>query len=183
MLIGGAWLAFGFFGVQALFMNTVVNEDIPVFVESIPAATSSAIIAPTATPPATQPDAPIAQVSAMPIAAGEFVQGDSTYTIQGKASVMEKDGESLLVLSDFSVTNGPDLFVYLVSAANTENGTVRAAVKEGSFIEIARLKGNVGNQVYVLPKGTTVKDGSIVSIWCKRFSRNFGSAELESANP
>ena len=108
-----------------------------------------------------------------------FEQGDSTYTIQGKASVLKQGDESLLALTDFSVTNGPDLYVYLVSASSTNNAIVKAAVRNGSFVEVSTLKGNRGNQVYRLPKDVVINDDTVVTIWCKRFSRHFGSAGLE----
>lgn len=165
LLLGGTWLAFGYFGVQALFTDTVVNEDIPIVSgTTLSVASSSAIFS----------------TSTSPVATGIFEQGDSTYSIQGHASLIQSDGERVLALSDFSVTNGPDLYVYIVSASTTDNASVKTTVKNGAYVEIAKLKGNQGNQIYTLPKNLTIPHPFIISIWCKRFSRNFGSAKLES---
>lgn len=161
-LTGGAWLVFGYFGVQALFTERVVNDELPV-ISSAPVTTSST--APVSPPPLS--------------ATGTFEQGDSTYTIKGTASVLQRENELVLTLSDFSVTNGPDLYVYLLQASTTNNTVVKDVVNGGAFYEVAQLKGNRGNQVYTLPPETFIDDQTVVSIWCKRFSRNFGSAKLE----
>ncbi len=161
-LMGSAWLVFGYFGLQALFTERVVNDELPVVSDS-PVTTSSTV-----------------SVSPPPLSAtGAFEQGDSTYTIKGTASILQRENELVLALSDFSVTNGPDLYVYLLQASTTNNNVVKSVVNGGQFYEVAQLKGNRGNQVYTLPPGTVVDDQTVVSIWCKRFSRNFGSAKLE----
>lgn len=158
------WFAFGYFGIQALFTDTVVDEPIPSLSSTVPAAGTS-----------TSPIAGEKRVT--PFLRGSFAQGDSTYSIQGTATIIEQEAQHVLALTDFSVTNGPDLYVYLVTASTTENGAVKTAVKEGKFVEISPLKGNRGNQMYVLPK-QDLAPGQVVSVWCKRFSRNFGSALL-----
>lgn len=145
-------LAFGVFGIQALFTNTVVDEEIPV-------TTQEGV------------DSPVV------LREGAFVQGDSTYTIEGNVSITEVNGVRSLALTDFSVTNGPDLFVYLVKSS-ADNDEVKEAVKEGAFLNLGKLKGNIGNQVYTIPETVVLEEGYSVSIWCKRFGRNFGSALL-----
>ena len=144
------WLLFGFFGIQALFTNRIVNEAIP---------------QPTPNPRV--------------VAHGAFQQGDSTYAISGKAIITETQGSRTLSLTDFDVTNGPDLFVYAVSAPSVDNTAVKDAVSAGSFVNLAVLKGNRGNQNYTIPAEVTIDENTVISIWCRRFSRNFGSAELE----
>ena len=164
------WLAFGYFGIQALFTNTTVNEPIPLMLGTedlnTPEQTTSTHLSPT--------DAP-SHINL----SGEFEQGDSTYRIRGKATVIRQNNTSTLVLSDFDVTNGPDLFVYLVAASSTENSHVKQQAAQGNFIQIATLKGNRGNQMYLIPSDVDLSKYPVVSIWCRRFSRNFGSALLE----
>ena len=58
------------------------------------------------------------------------------------------DGSTLLRLEDFQVTNGPDLRVILSPNANPESSS---EVLEAGFIEMSKLKGNMGNQSYPLP--------------------------------
>lgn len=167
------WLLFGFFGIQALFMNKVVNEPTPDV-----SNTQTQLAAPTTG--ATSSDATL-PVSTSPrlIAEGNFQQGDSTYTIKGKATITEQNGVRTVSLTDFDVTNGPDLFVYITSATDANNPTVKQAVKDLRFVSLGTLKGNRGNQTYTIPADVELNDQSIVTIWCKRFSRNFGAADLQ----
>ena len=108
-----------------------------------------------------------------------FQQGDSTYTIDGDLIVTQSGDDRSLAFADFSVTAGPDLFVYLVNTADTSNEGVKAAVEAGEFVNVATLKGNVGNQVYQVPAEIDLDDYTVVSVWCKQFGRNFGHAVIE----
>ncbi len=155
VLVALAVLTFGYFEIQALFQDTVIDEPLP------------------AEEQIGSPD------ELAPTQSGVFVQGDSSYTISGAASVVtSSDGIRTLVLEDFSVTNGPDLFVYLVKGGGT-NQDVKNLVKEELYVNLGKLKGNIGDQTYDLPSDLIIEDGYTVSIWCKRFGRNFGSALLE----
>lgn len=156
-IAGFAWLAFGFFGVQALFTNTEVNQEIP---DSVSQALSDA------------------GSSDGLIGKGAFTQGDSTYTIAGNAFLTEGGSQPILTFTDFEVTNGPDLFVYAVKSPNTDNKTVKDAVAAGDFVNLGTLKGNIGNQNYSLDAAFNAGEYPVISIWCRRFGRNFGSVNL-----
>jgi hypothetical protein len=43
------------------------------------------------------------------------------------------------------------------------------------------LKGNIGDQNYELPANADLAKYRAVTIWCKRFSVNFGTAPLSSS--
>lgn len=167
------WLLFGFLGIQALFMDKVVDEPIPDIstVQTQPTVATTATTSNNAITPT--------PVSARLIAEGVFEQGDSTYTIQGKATITEQGGIRTVSLTNFDVTNGPDLFVYIVSAPDAKNSTVKEAVGEKRFVNLGTLKGNRGNQTYTIPADIELNDQSIVTVWCRRFSRNFGAADLD----
>lgn len=153
-----SWLLFNFFGVQALFTDRIVDEEVlALSSDSDEATTESSIL----------------------LSSGIFVQGDSTYTISGNALVAKEDGSRILAFTDFSVSNGPDLFVYLVFSQNIDNDSVKEAVRTGNFVNLGELKGNIGNQTYTIPEGIDLEN-VVVSIWCERFSRNFGMASLVS---
>jgi hypothetical protein len=85
------------------------------------------------------------------------------------------DGKKTLRLTNFATSNGPDVHVYLVAVNDAkDNDTVsRAAV-----VDIGTLKGNIGDQNYDLPANTDLAKYRAVTIWCKRFSVNFGTAPL-----
>ena len=55
---------------------------------------------------------------------------------------------SELQLTDFEVTNGPDLKVYL---SVHPDPTSAADVTDGRWVSLGALKGNIGNQSYTLP--------------------------------
>jgi hypothetical protein len=78
------------------------------------------------------------------------------------------DGSLLLVLDDFSSSNGPDLKVYL-----------SADERASSFLSLGPLKSVAGTQVYPLPAGTDPDRYPFALIWCERFSVLFGRALLE----
>ncbi len=170
IVIAFIWLLFGYFGIQALFTNTVVNDPLPV-AEGVPSLNTAS---------STQGQPQSAATTTQTTPTGDFTQGDSTYRIKGTAKIVTQDKTRTLILSDFDVTNGPDLFVYLVAASSTQNTEVKERATQGRFVQIAALKGNRGNQTYVLPADLDLSEYPVVSIWCRRFSRNFGSALLET---
>lgn len=169
-----SWLAFGYFGVQALFSDNEVNESVPVAIDSstTPAPPQDANTSTTVS------DLPVTRL----VATGGFAQGDNTYSIRGTASVVAQGNARTLTLTDFDVTNGPDLFIYLVAATSTENTDVKRQTQQGRFVQLAALKGNRGSQAYALPADLDLNAYPVASIWCKRFSRNFGSALLQPAS-
>ncbi len=186
-----AWLLFGFFGIQALFMDRVVDEPIPMpmmiptsTLPALPNTVSSSTI-PQANKPARTTTTTTTTTTTGPqlIGQGSFQQGDSTYTITGKAMITEQNGKRTLSLTDFDVTNGPDLFVYLVTADGSENQLVKTAVSEQKFINLGVLKGNRGNQTYNIPSDIMLNEQTLVTIWCRRFARHFGSADLTLVQP
>lgn len=184
ILIGIAaftWILFGFFGVQALFMNKTVNETVPIVTTSthnVPNTnTSTTPTIPTTINPVETTTGP------QLIGQGNFQQGDSTYTISGLAMITKQDGQRTLSLTDFSVTNGPDLFVYLVTADNADNQTIKTAVGQKQFFNLGVLKGNRGNQTYSIPSDIPLSEQTMITIWCRRFARHFGTAKLTLSQP
>ena len=117
-----------------------------------------------------------ASVTPQLIARGSFGSVDSIHRGQGTASVLRlTDGTRVLRFEEFSVTNGPDLFVYL--SGNTEPRT-SAELHDVHAFEVAALKGNVGDQNYALPADLDLQDFKSVVIYCRRFSVVFSSAPL-----
>jgi len=100
---------------------------------------------------------------------GAFVGvNDGIHNVEGQVVVFQQsDGSRILRLEDFKSTNGPDLYVYL--------STDSAA---SDFVNLGRLKGNLGNQNYEIPQGTDLEKYDTVLIWCKAFFVLFGSAEI-----
>jgi hypothetical protein len=103
---------------------------------------------------------------------GSFIGvGDGIHDAQGNAKVIPlENGGDILRLEDLMVTNGPDLYVYLSTDKSASD-----------FVNLGRLKANIGNQNYPIPAGTDLTKYDIVLIWCRAFSVLFGSAELRAA--
>ena len=101
---------------------------------------------------------------------GMFVGvNDGIHNAEGLAKVIRLDDASMILrLENFRATNGPDLYVYLATDQSASD-----------FVNLGRLKGNIGNQNYDIPEGTDFSRYDTALIWCQAFSVLFGSAELE----
>lgn len=117
---------------------------------------------------------PTATAANSKLASGQFHSG--AHETKGTATVFQlADGTKTLRLTDFATSNGPDVHVYLVASNDAkDNDTVTNA----GFIDVGTLKGNIGDQNYELPAGVDLAKYRAVTIWCKRFSVNFGTAPL-----
>lgn len=100
---------------------------------------------------------------------GNFVgAGDGFHNTEGVAKIIQlADGTDILRLENIKATNGPDLYVYL--STDKTNADI---------VNLGRLKGNIGNQNYLIPAGTDITKYNTALIWCRAFSVIFGSAQL-----
>lgn len=85
------------------------------------------------------------------------------------------NGKRVLRFTDFETSNGPDVQVYLVAADDANDSET---VTKAGFIHIGALKGNIGDQNYDLPADLDLSKYRAVTIWCRRFGVNFGTAPL-----
>lgn len=132
-------------------------------VAGAPSPSASAAPPASATPQPT-PFAPRA------IAAGEFHGTDDFHFGRGTARIVETAPRTYtLRLTDFSVRNGPDLYVYLSPDANDY---------DDGALELGKLKATDGAFGYDLPPGTDPADFASAIIWCKQFSHLFAVAPL-----
>ena len=117
---------------------------------------------------------PTASAASNKLASGQFHNG--AHETKGTATVFQlADGKKTLRLTDFATSNGPDVHVYLVAADDAKDND---AVTKAGFIDVGSLKGNIGDQNYDLPANADLTKYRAVTIWCKRFSVNFGTAPL-----
>jgi hypothetical protein len=117
---------------------------------------------------------PVATAEPQLLTTGMFHNG--AHETKGTAAVLQlADGQRVLRLTGFETSNGPDVHVYLVAAADaTDNETVTSA----GFIDLGSLKGNIGDQNYEIPQDVDLAKYRAVTIWCARFGVNFGTAPL-----
>jgi hypothetical protein len=114
--------------------------------------------------------APDVEASPRAVAAGGFEA--RSHPGRGTATVIEvEDGSQVLTLTDFETDNGPDLLVYLVP--DTAEGD-----SVDGFVDLGALRGNIGDQQYVIPEGIDAGPGWRVVVWCRAFAVNFTEAVL-----
>ena len=112
--------------------------------------------------------------SAQPLESGRFYS--ILHPTEGTATIYQMgDGTRVLRLTSFSTSNGPDVHVYMVAADDAKDV---ATVQKSGFVDLGVIKGNIGDQNYTLDSTLGLTKYRAVSIWCKRFSVNFGAAAL-----
>jgi electron transfer DM13 len=122
------------------------------------------------------PTAPGAS-STQPIESGRFYS--ILHPTEGTATIYQMgDGTRVLRFTSFSTSNGPDVHVYMVAADDAKDA---ATVQKAGFVDLGVIKGNIGDQNYTLASDLDLAKYRAVSIWCKRFSVNFGAAALRTA--
>jgi hypothetical protein len=114
---------------------------------------------------------------AQPLESGHFYS--ILHPTQGTATIYQMgDGTRVLRFTSFSTSNGPDVHVYMVAADDAKDA---ATVLKAGFVDLGVIKGNIGDQNYTLGSDVDLAKYKAVSIWCKRFSVNFGAAALTPA--
>ena len=125
---------------------------------------------------------------ALPTAQGgppaQAVESGRFYSVlhptKGTATIFQiGDGTRVLRLTSFSTSNGPDVHVYMVAADDAKDV---ATVERAGFVDLGVLKGNIGDQNYILGSDLDLGKYRAVSIWCIHFSVNFGAAALKPAD-
>ncbi len=117
-----------------------------------------------------------AELQVTTLAKGRFRDADSVHKGEGVATIFATaSGASVLRFTEFSGTNGPDLKVWLVKAASVQNSD---DVKASEWLSLGSLKGNKGDQNYVIPDGVDIADYPSVVIWCKQFGVLFAAADM-----
>jgi hypothetical protein len=146
------------FQPQKLFLDDKVDEAVPVATSP---STDGAAGAPAAS-----------NVEPQTLRAGQFISRD--HSTSGAVAVLDVGGTTYLRLEDLTTDNGPDLYVYLTTnPAEGEEGGF-----DEDFVDLGRLKGNIGSQNYEIPAGTDLARYGTVVIWCDRFDAAFGAADL-----
>ena len=111
-----------------------------------------------------------AQTKSNVLKQGQFEDGDSIHQAAGSVQIIKTESGPVIAFSeDFSVVNGPDVFVYL--------SPNKAGEDLGEFASLGRIQSHNGRQVYVLP--TDYESYRSVVIWCRAFNTTFAKANLE----
>lgn len=117
------------------------------------------------------------QATAKVLSSGGFRDVDSFHKGSGVAKIYQvQDGSRFLRLEDLNVTNGPELHVVLSPEPNPASSE---QVKSPGYVDLGKLKGNLGNQNYPIPEGVDIGAQGSVVIYCKPFQVVFSVATLE----
>lgn len=185
VVLAGAW-----FFVSPLFIDRAVDESFDFIADdgqvdmkavmSMPADERLALMPQIMGASAAAPDRPAAEnmpaSAPQVLARGQFVDADVVHKGSGVATVYRLvDGKHVVRFEDFRTTNGPALVVYLAKHPAPSRAS---HVKDGGFISLGKLKGNVGNQNYAVPPGTDLTEFHSVVIWCELFDVLFSPAAL-----
>lgn len=182
IIAGAAALAvvgFLLFRPDKLFVDDTVSESLG---EGFASTTTAASTTTTTTPvtTATTSGEPVEEETTAttaatlePVALGSGGFYGIDHRASGTATVYEQEGEFVLRFEDDTdIQNGPDLYVWLLPANSYESGT------PPEYIDLGKLKGNIGGQNYPLPDEYDPEVHRFVLIWCLRFAVPFAAAPL-----
>jgi hypothetical protein len=182
LAIPAIWLAW-YLG-SPLFIDDVANEEFPMPMPmtenaTIPKGVTREAAEATMTS-AAGVDSPMDEpmttdmntVSTVALISGNFRDEDRLHKGSGKATLYRlEDASHVLRLEELNVTNGPDLHVLLM--VDPEGGD-----KSQGYLDLGKLKGNIGNQNYPVPSEADVGIYNAVMIYCQPFHVVFSTAPL-----
>jgi hypothetical protein len=156
-------LPVGWYTLSPLWERTHLDEASPLAVATPMLTPQTA-----ATAPPAEEDTFMARVTHQ----GMFAGADDFHFGRGDALLIETaPGTYTLRFEDFSVRNGPDLFVYLTN----DPDDVSAGVNLGD------LKATDGNFNYEVPADVDPASYRYAIVWCRQFAVLFASAPLDVA--
>ena len=175
-------LAFAWWLLSPLFLNTTVTEEFPL---SATADMPSGVTQEEAEDimegmakinmDAVEP-MPEKMAEATVLAAGKFRDGDSFHKGSGDVSLYRlANGDAVLRFEGLSVTNGPDLHI-LVSTHS--DPMTKGELRDAGYSTLGPLKGNRGDQNYELPSDVDPDSIGSVIIYCMPFHVIFSVAPL-----
>jgi len=161
-----ATLGIAWWLISPLFITKEVSESIE---DIAPQASNDAPAQPAASVSESKTPHEASPTTALEtVASGTFI-GLERHQAAGTAKLIKaQDSYTVRFEEDFTITNGPDLYVHLG--------------KDGQYdpnARLERLKGNVGAQNYAVPASVDISQYNEVWVWCRAFSIPFGKASLQ----
>lgn len=115
------------------------------------------------------------QVTARIIASGAFSGASTIHRAEGTAEILEGDGLVLVRFRDFRVSNGPNLQVWLVRAADVADSR---DLRASDVLSLGPLKRVEGDQIYFLPRGLAIADFPLLVVWDEQFGALYATARF-----
>lgn len=97
---------------------------------------------------------------------GTFMNGPYG-SVSGTSGIYFQNSRFILALEGVSISNGPDLHVYLSREIQPVN-----------YIDLGSLQSVSGNQLYSIPGSPDFSQYKYALVHCQRYNHLFGSAEL-----
>jgi len=163
-------LVAGNYLLSPLWERSFLEEDSPLAAASAesPSTNTPASSAPPASNQGAQTTAAFVASTAY---SGMFKGSDDFHFGRGDALIIETEpGKYVLRFENFSVRNGPDLFVYLSEDANGKTVT--------EALNLGKLKATDGAFNYEIPANVDVSKMKSAVVWCKQFAVLFAHATL-----
>lgn len=181
VIIGGILFVIGLYVFQPwkLFTTVEVYEAVPTSAEEVLNPVTEEPATEESTQEASAAEEPAASNEPVVLEAGTFISHE--HSTSGTVKILElPDGSRVLRLENLETSDGPQLEVWLTDAPVIDGVDGWGVFDDGKYVSLGALKGNVGNQNYMIPDDVNLDDFSSVSIWCARFNVSFGAAELSS---
>lgn len=116
-----------------------------------------------------------AMETATVLTSGSFIEIDPLHWGEGTATIYQlPDQQRVLRFQDYASARGGDVAVYL-----SRDPEPRTTVEVGvDFLDLGRLKGNIGNQNYNLPATLDLSGYRSVVVFCRQFNAVITVANL-----
>ncbi len=187
IVVGVPALALAWWLGSPLFLDTTVDEEFPFAASAVvpesmtmPDAESTMVAAADVETSVSEDmmEAMGEMLAPESVKNGSFRDADSFHKGSGTATIwnLGTDGFALR-FEDFKVTNGPDLRVLLSTHPDPMS---RSQLEDSEYTELDKLKGNIGNQNYLIPPDIDVDAQQSVIIYCKPFRVLFAVAPLST---
>jgi len=113
----------------------------------------------------------VATFEAKAVRSGQFMGSDDFHFGRGDVQLIQTGTDTyVLRFENFSVRNGPDLYVYL--SEDEDGGNARESLNLG------KLKATDGAFNYEIPATVDISKVKSALVWCKQFAVLFAHAEL-----
>jgi Electron transfer DM13 len=113
------------------------------------------------------------------VKSGKFIEIDAVHKGSGGVTI-NKNGEDYIITlgSDFSVVQGPDLYVWLVEEQKLGAALGGVKTDSNSYLDLGKLTSNLGQQSYSITAAEYSRYNYAVVIWCRAFGVQFSHAIL-----
>ena len=149
----------------------IAPDEMPVTEEAVPTGETTRVDTPSVADAAAEPT-PAAERTGRLFSSGTLMGTDAFHTGSGDVLlVSDPDGNLLLRFQEYSVRNGPDLFVYLTP---DPEGDVHA---DGA-VNLGAIRATSGFVNYEVPADVDPAAFRAAVIYCRAFSVTFAVAEL-----